>query len=139
MAPRILIVEDNPVNLELVVALLEAAGYEIVTAETARAGLGLAAAEQPDLILMDVQLPGVNGYEATRQLKADPATARIPVVALTAHAMSEEELRAREAGCSGYLAKPLSSQVLLETLRRFLPGEGPANQGTKPPRDQGTE
>lgn len=122
MAPRVLVVEDNPVNLEVVVAFLEGESCQILSAETAEAGLRLARAERPDLILMDVHLPGVTGYEATRRLKADPATAAIPVVALTANAMRGDEARAREAGCDAYLTKPLETRLLRETLRRYLPG-----------------
>jgi len=119
-APRVLIVEDNPVNLELVAALLESEGCGAISAESADAGLRLAVAERPDLILMDIQLPGISGYDATRRLKADPVTAGIPVVALTAHAMRGEEARAREAGFDAFLTKPIDTQVFRETLRRFL-------------------
>ncbi len=118
--PRVLVVEDDPGNLELVVALLEQAGCEALTAETGQVGLDLAAVEQPDLILMDLHLPGLTGYEATRRLKDDTVTATIPVVALTANAMKDAEVRAWAAGCDGYLTKPLNKEVFLETLRRFL-------------------
>lgn len=127
MAPRVLVVEDNPVNLELVGALLESEGYHVIPAETADGGLRLAATERPDLIVMDIQLPGMSGYEATRRLKADPTTAAIPVVALTAHAMRGEEARAREAGCNAFLTKPIDTKAFRETLRRFL-GDGRGNQ-----------
>jgi CheY-like chemotaxis protein len=120
--PRVLVVEDNAVNLELVIALLEQAGCQAIAGETADAGLRLAAAESPDLILMDLQLPGMSGYEVTRRLKADPATAGIPVVAITAGAMRSDEARARSAGCDAYLTKPLDTRLFLETLRRFLSG-----------------
>jgi CheY-like chemotaxis protein len=118
--PCVLVVEDNPVNLELVTALLEEAGCRILTAETAAAGLQLVATERPDLILMDVQLPGMTGYEATQRLKADPATAAIPVIAITAQAMRGEEATARAAGCDAYLTKPLETHAFRELLRRFL-------------------
>jgi len=118
--PRVLVVEDNPVNLELVAALLESEGCGAISAESADTGLRLAAAERPDLILMDIQLPGMSGHDATRRLKADPATAGIPVVALTAHAMRGEEARAREAGFDAFLTKPIDTQAFRETLRRFL-------------------
>lgn len=121
MTPRVLVVEDNPTNLEVAVAFLEDEGCQILTADTADLGLRLAAAERPDLILMDVQLPGMTGFEATRRLKADPATAAIPVVAVTAQAMRGDEARAKEAGCDGYLSKPLDRQLFRDTLRRFLP------------------
>lgn len=121
MRTRVLVVEDDPINLELVAALLEQACCKVLLAETAKAGLHLAQAERPDLILMDVQLPGMTGYEATRRLKADPVTAPIPVVALTANAMTGEEARAKAAGCDAFLTKPLERQRLLEVLARFLP------------------
>jgi len=119
--PRILVVEDNLVNLELAVALLEHEQCEVLTAETADVALHLARTEQPDLILMDLHLPGMTGYEATRRLKADPATARIPVVALTAQAMRGDDLRAAEAGCAAYITKPVDTQSFREILHRFLP------------------
>ncbi len=120
MAWRVLVVEDDPVNMELLVALLEQADCEVLRAETADAGLRVAAAERPDLILMDVQLPGMTGYEATRRLKADPATAAVPVVAVTAQAMRGDDARARDAGCDAYLMKPLDTRCFRDTLRRFL-------------------
>jgi len=118
--PRILVVEDNLVNLELAVALLEHEHCEVLTAETADVALHLARTELPDLILMDLHLPGMTGYEATRRLKTDPATARIPVVALTAQAMCGDDLRAAEAGCAAYITKPVDTQSFREILRRFL-------------------
>ena len=117
---RILVVEDNIVNLELVVALLEEQGYQVLTAETADAGLDLAASERPDLILMDLHLPGMTGYEATQCLKANPVTARIPVVAITASAMRGDAARAQAVGCDAYLTKPLDARAFHETLHRFL-------------------
>ncbi len=118
---RVLVVEDNAVNLELMTALLEQEGCEVLVAETAEASIGLARAARPDLILMDVQLPGMTGYEAARRLKDDPSTAAIPVVAVTAQAMRGEEARAAQAGCAGYLTKPLDAQTFRQTLRRLLP------------------
>lgn len=120
MTPRVLVVEDNPVNLELVTALLESEGWGVIPAATADVSLRLAATEQPSLVLMDIQLPGMSGYEATRHLKADPATARIPVVALTAHAMRGEEARALAAGFDAFLTKPIDTRMFRETLHRFL-------------------
>ncbi len=120
MAWRVLVVEDDPVNMELLVALLEQADCEVLRAETADAGIRVAAAERPDLILMDVQLPGMTGYEATRRLKADPATAAVPVVAVTAQAMRGDDARARDAGCDAYLMKPLDTRCFRDILHRFL-------------------
>ena len=130
MAPRVLVVEDNPVNLELVAALLESEGCGVILAETADVSLRLAVTEGPDLIVMDIQLPGMTGHEATRRLKANPATAAIPVVALTAHAMRGEEVRAREAGFDAFLTKPIDTQAFRETLRRFL-GDVRGSQATR--------
>jgi len=130
---RVLVIEDNAVNLELTVVLLEQAGCEVLTAASADAGLRLAAGERPDLILMDLHLPGMTGYEATGRLKADPATAAIPVVALTADAMRGTEARAEAAGCDAYLTKPLDIEALHETLRRLLPSrQQGAREGEEP-------
>ena len=119
--PRVLVVEDNAINLELVVALLKQGGCEVLVAETAEAGLRLARGDRPDLVLMDLQLPVMSGYEAVQRLKADAATASIPVVALTAQAMRGDEARARAAGCNAYLTKPLNTRLFWNVLRRFLP------------------
>ncbi len=121
---RIVVVEDNPVNREFMLALLEGEGYEVLTAQTAEAGVALARHERPAIILMDIQLPGTSGYEATRQLKADPATAAIPIVAVTALAMRGEEAKARAAGCDAFVTKPVNTQTLRATLRRLLAHPG---------------
>ncbi len=121
MSLRVLVVEDNPVNMELVTEVLKQDGYQVLTTESAEVGFRLAVAERPDLILMDLQLPGMTGYEATRRLKAHPATADIPVLALTASAMRGDERMAFEAGCDAYLTKPLNLPLFRETLRRFFP------------------
>ena len=121
MPPRVLVVEDNLVNLELVTAVLEEVGCHVLAVTSAEGVVHLAAAERPDLILMDLQLPGMTGYEATCRLKADPTTASIPVVALTAQAMRGDEARAIAAGCDAYLAKPLDPRIFWNVLRRVLP------------------
>jgi two-component system cell cycle response regulator DivK len=115
----ILIVEDVDYNRELLVQLLEDE-YEILTAADGAAGIEMAARERPDLILMDLSLPGVDGWEATRRLKARPETAATPVIALTAHAMQGDEERARACGCDDYLTKPIDEDRLFEMLARFL-------------------
>ena len=107
---RVLVVEDNAANMTLAVFLLESAGHTVLGATDAEAGLTLARDEQPDLILMDIQLPGMDGLEATALLKRDEATRAIPVIALTALAMKGDEERIRAAGCDGYIAKPLEYQ-----------------------------
>ena len=120
MGRRVLVVDDHPMSLELVTALLEQEGYQVLAAASGEVGLHLTAAEAPDLILMDLQLPGMTGYEAIRRLKADPATAAIPVLALTGSAMRGDDLKVREAGADGYLTKPLDARAFRETLRRIL-------------------
>ncbi len=118
--PRILVVEDNPANLKLAVLMLEGKGYEVLQATDAETGLRLAREEAPDLILMDVHLPGMDGLAATRLLKGDPLTRGIRVVALTALAMSGDRERIEAAGCDEYLSKPFHYQQLLETVERSL-------------------
>lgn len=116
---KILIVEDVEFNKDLLVQLLED-DYEIVTADDGAAGLALAAREKPDLILMDLSLPVIDGWEATRRLKADPVLTNIPVIALTAHAMHGDEERARACGCDDYVAKPIDEDQLFEKLQTLL-------------------
>jgi two-component system, cell cycle response regulator DivK len=116
----VLLVEDNPANLKLAVILLETAGYTVISARDAEAGLTLAREERPDLILMDIQLPGMDGLEATALLKGDLATRAIPVIALTALAMRGDEERIRAAGCDGYIAKPMQYQELLAAIAAQL-------------------
>jgi two-component system cell cycle response regulator DivK len=119
---RILIVEDNADNMTLVVLLLQSAGHTVLSATDAEAGLTLARDELPNLILMDIQLPGMDGLEATAQLKRDEATRAIPVIALTALAMKGDEERIRAAGCDGYIAKPMGIQEFLATIAAQLAG-----------------
>jgi two-component system, cell cycle response regulator DivK len=117
---RVLIVEDNPTNLTLATFLLQSAGHSVLCATDAEAGLTLARAERPNLILMDIQLPGMDGLEATAQLKGDEVTRAIPVIALTALAMKGDEERIRAAGCDGYIAKPMRYQEFLATVAAQL-------------------
>ncbi|HEX7020407.1 MAG TPA: response regulator [Gemmatimonadaceae bacterium] len=117
---RILVVEDNAANLKLATFLLESAGHEVLTANDAEAAVTLARTEQPNLILMDIQLPGMDGLQATALLKKDEATAGIPVIALTALAMKGDEERIRAAGCDGYIAKPLAYKEFLTTIASYL-------------------
>jgi two-component system cell cycle response regulator DivK len=116
----VLIVEDNPANMTLAVFLLQSVGHTVVSATDAEAGLTAARARQPDLILMDIQLPGMDGLEATALLKHDEATRAIPVIALTALAMKGDEERIRAAGCDGYIAKPIRYQEFLATIAAQL-------------------
>jgi two-component system cell cycle response regulator DivK len=117
---KVLIVEDNPANMKLATFLLELAGHTVLSATDAEAGLTLARGEQPRLILMDIQLPGMDGLEATALLKRDDATRAIPVIALTALAMKGDEERIRAAGCDGYIAKPLAYQDFLSVVAAQL-------------------
>lgn len=113
---KILVVEDNPANMSFFVSVLEYAGHQVLQAEDAVAGIRLARETHPDLIFMDIQLPGMDGLEATRQLKADPATRHIPIYALTAFSMKGDEECIRAAGCDGYLPKPASYKDLLAAV-----------------------
>ena len=124
--PRILVIEDNPLNLELVLDLLDVFGSDVETATTAEEGLELAFRHPPDLILLDVRLPGMDGLEAVRRLKGDPRTAAVPTLALTAQAMKGDEDDARGAGFDGYVAKPIDTRAFPETILRHLGGDGAA-------------
>jgi two-component system, cell cycle response regulator DivK len=119
---KILIVEDNPTNMTLAVFLLQSAGHTVLTATDAEAGLTLARSGRPNLILMDIQLPGIDGLEATAELKRNEATRDIPVIALTALAMKGDEERIRAAGCDGYIAKPMRYEAFLATIAAHLAG-----------------
>jgi len=121
---KILIVEDNLMNMELATDLLEASGYVVIQAVTAEEGIKLARAELPDLILMDISLPGMDGLEATAVLKQDPATKGINVVAMTAHAMKGDEEKALAAGGSGYITKPIDTREFPKTVARFIDSAG---------------
>jgi two-component system cell cycle response regulator DivK len=119
----ILYVEDNELNRKIVRDLLRRTSYRLLEATDGEAGVAMACAERPDLILMDVQLPKISGIEATRQLRAEPATAVTPIIAITSFALSGDEQRAKEAGASAYLAKPYSPFTLLTLIRQFLPDQ----------------
>ena len=118
--PKILIIEDTENNRVLLTRRLKPRGYDIVTAEDAERGLAIVPTERPDLILMDVGLPGMDGWAATRQLKSDATTVGIPVIALTAHAMQGDREKATEAGCDDYETKPIDFARLFEKIERLL-------------------
>jgi CheY-like chemotaxis protein len=120
MAERILIVDDNVTNLKLVTYLMKANGYEVDTATDADLALAAIRAQVPRLILMDVQLPGIDGLELTRRLKADPATSGIVIVAVTAYAMKGDQEKAIAAGCDAYVSKPIDTRSLPQTIARLL-------------------
>jgi len=123
MTKRILVIEDTEDNRQIVGDLLSSAGYELIEAVDGLEGVATAEREQPDLILMDIQLPGIDGYEATRRIRAIPALAKVPIIAVTSYALSGDEAKTREAGCDGYVAKPFSPRQLLAKIREFLPPE----------------
>jgi two-component system, cell cycle response regulator DivK len=117
---RVLIIEDNASNMKLATFLLETAGHTALAAADAETGLAIARAERPELVLMDIQLPGMDGLQATALLKSDVSTREIPVIALTALAMKGDEERIRAAGCDGYIAKPLNYRQFLATVAERL-------------------
>ena len=117
---RILVIEDHEENRRLLRDLLTSFGYELIEAVTGEEGLSAAQAQQPDLILMDIQLPGIDGYETTRRIKANPALRHIPVIAVTSYALSGDDVKALEAGCDAYVTKPFDPANLLEKIRGYL-------------------
>jgi two-component system cell cycle response regulator DivK len=123
MTHVILVVEDNERNLKLLRDVLQYAGYVVRAARTAEDGIALAVSDPPDLVLMDLQLPGIDGVEALRRLRESPRTANIPVVAVTAQAMKQDRERVRQAGFDGYVEKPISVRAFPDQVRRFLPAE----------------
>ncbi len=121
MKKRILVVEDHEENRRIMRDLLTSAGYEMIEAVTGEEGVTSAETQRPDLILMDIQLPGLDGYEAARRIKANPALSRIPIIAVTSYALSGDDVKAREAGCDGYVTKPFSPRALLAKIREYVP------------------
>jgi CheY-like chemotaxis protein len=120
--PKILLVEDNEMNRDMLSRRLRRKGHEVVCAEDGGKGVAMASSESPDLILMDMSLPVLDGWEATRRLKADDATKAVPIIALTAHAMDGDEQKAREAGCDDYDTKPVDLPRLLGKIDALLAG-----------------
>ena len=118
--PKLLLVEDNEMNRDMLSRRLRRRGYEVVTAEDGQVGVDMASSETPDLILMDMSLPGLDGWEATRQIKSVPETQGIPVLALTAHAMAGDREKAMEAGCDDYDTKPIEFTRLLDKIQNLL-------------------
>ena len=120
MSKRILVIEDQEDNRAILRDLLSAAGFTVLEAVNGSAGVAMAATERPDLILMDIQMPVMDGYEATRRIKADASVKAIPIIAVTSYALSGDEAKTREAGCDGYIAKPYSPREMLRMIRSFL-------------------
>jgi two-component system, cell cycle response regulator DivK len=127
MSKRILVVEDQEDNRQILRDLLTSAHFEVIEAEDGETGLAAAAAHRPDLILMDIQLPVIDGYEATRRLKADATLSSIPVIAVTSYALGGDDDKARAAGCDAYFAKPYSPRQLLAKIREYLRLDTPAS------------
>jgi two-component system cell cycle response regulator DivK len=123
MKKRILVVEDQEDNRTIVRDLLSSAGYDVIEATTGIEGVEVANEETPDLILMDIQLPGIDGYEAARRIKANSALHHIPIIAVTSYALSGDENKAIDAGCDAYFAKPFSPRKLLDKIREYVPQE----------------
>ena len=121
MSKRILIVEDHETNRRILRDLLTSAGYALAEAVTGEEGVALAETYRPDLILMDIQLPGLDGYAATRRIKENPALHHIPIIAVTSYAWSGDEEKAIDAGCEAYLSKPFSPRAVLAKVREYLP------------------
>jgi two-component system cell cycle response regulator DivK len=121
MSSRILVVEDHEENRRLLRDVLGKGGYEIIEAVTGEEGVAFAALHLPDLILMDIQLPGLDGYEVTRRIRANAALRHIPIIAVTSYALSGDDVKAFEAGCNGYVTKPFKPRELRATIRAHLP------------------
>ena len=121
MSRRILLIEDHEDNRRIVRDLLTPAGYEVVEAVTGEEGVAMAATHHPDLILMDIQLPGLDGYEATRRIKANPALRHIPIIVVTSYALSGDDVKAFAAGCDAYVTKPFVPRELLAKVREYVP------------------
>jgi two-component system cell cycle response regulator DivK len=121
MSKLILVVEDQEDNRRIMRDLLTSVGYEVIEAVTGEEGVATAESQRPDLILMDIQLPGLDGYEATRQIKANPDLEHIPIIVVTSYALSGDDVKAFEAGCDAYVSKPFSPRELLAKIREFLP------------------
>lgn len=121
MSKCILVVEDHADNRRIVRDLFTSVGYEIIEAVTGEEGVTMAETQHPDLILMDIQLPGLDGYETTRRIKANPGLSHIPIIAVTSYALSGDDVKAFAAGCDAYIAKPFSPRVLLAKVREYLP------------------
>ncbi len=120
MSKRVLVVEDQEDNMQIMDDMLSSAGYQVIKAVTGHEGVAMAESHKPDLILMDVMLPGLDGYQATRRIKDNAALRHIPIIAVTSYALDAEESKAEEAGCDAYFSKPVSPRVLLAKVREYI-------------------
>ena len=116
----VLVVEDNPLNMKLIRSLLQLCDFDMLEAPDAESGIELAKKIKPDLILMDIQLPGMDGLSATQLIKNDPSLNKVPIVAITSYAMHGDEQKAKSAGCSGYIAKPIDTRSFLDTINEYM-------------------
>ncbi len=116
----ILVIEDNEINLKLMRSLLHIGNFNVIEAEDAETGMKIARQKKPDLILMDIQLPGMDGLEATSMLKNDPVTGHIPIIAVTSYAMDGDKKKAREVGCDWYISKPINTRTFLDEIKGFF-------------------
>ena len=116
----VLVIEDNDNNLYLIRFILEKNGYEVIEARTGISGVEAAVKEKPDLILMDIQLPDINGYEATRRIRASEADGKVPIIAITSYAMTEDKEKALEAGCTGYIEKPINPETIIMEIEKYF-------------------
>ena len=121
MSNRILVVEDHEDNRRIMRDLLTSSGFEVIEAVTGVEGVSAAETYRPDLIVMDIQLPGIDGYEATRRIKANPNLQKVPIIVVTSYALSGDDMKAFEAGCDAYVAKPFSPRELLAKIREYVP------------------
>jgi two-component system, cell cycle response regulator DivK len=120
MSKTILMIEDTEDNRQILRDLFESTDYDLLEAVDGEAGIAMASAHKPDLILMDIQLPVLDGYETTRRIKANPGTRNIPIIAVTSYALADDEAKVRAAGCDAYITKPFSPRLLLAKVREFL-------------------
>lgn len=117
---NVLVIEDNEKNRYLISFILKGSGYEVIEAITGEEGVEMAINRQPDLVLMDIQLPGIDGYETTRRIRASPAGAKIPIIALTSYAMTGDRERALAAGCTGYVEKPINPDTIIDEIQKYI-------------------
>ncbi len=120
---KILVVEDTPNNMKLITMVLKRHEYETIEAVTGEEGVEMAASENPDIILMDIQLPGIDGYEATRQIKQLESMKNVPIIAITSYAMAGDRETVMEAGCSGYLEKPINPLTIMDQIEKIIKGD----------------
>jgi len=117
---KILVVEDNEINMYLSCRILKSSGYEVIEARSGEEGVELAIKERPDLIIMDIQLPGIDGLEATKRLRKSEANGEVPIIALTSYAMAGDRKKALSAGCTGYIEKPINPDTFISEIKKFL-------------------